>query len=322
MTDLDSLLRAADPAAGLTPPEPGPAPFGRSVRAGSDLAPVDRLTPGHRTPGQRRTPGRGLRPVRLPAGPGRRWLPVAATATAVVAVIVAAGVGLGVRGGGGPAGGGAPATAPDLPTAGSGGPVPTSTPSLLPTPPDPTSYPTSTGAAVATSGPDREAALRVLARLRAAVPARYGKPTGTLPVGQNSAPMEAQYVQAARFPTRPEAGMVWDTYQFITLGPATGSVSATVFHGVADRDGDQCAIFGSLNWFVVGCTPVRTADEVQVGLLTSVGVRYAFHRYADGTAVVVSAGVSAGWGDKPQLPAIPVSDAELIRLATDPAFVS
>jgi hypothetical protein len=312
MTDLDSLLRAADPAAGLTPPEPGPPPFGLSVRAGSDQSPVDRLTPGPR-----------LRPTpRPPAGRGRHWLPVAATATAVVAVIVAAGVGFGARDGGGPSGGGAASTAPDLPTVRSGGPIPTETPSLLPTPPDPTSYPTATAPAVATAGPDREAALRVLARLRAAVPARYGKPTGTLPIGQNGAPQPAQAVQAARFPTRPEAGMVWDVSQVVTLGRGVGGVSATVFHDVPDWSSDPCTVFARLDWYVVGCTAMQTAAGVPVGILTSVGARYAFHRYADGTAVVVSAGVGAGWGDQPQLTALPLSDLELSRLATDPAFVS
>ena len=81
-------------------------------------------------------------------------------------------------------------------------------------------------------------------------------------------------------------------------------------------------MFARLDWYVVGCTAMQTSAGVPVGILTSVGARYAFHRYPDGTAVVVSAGVGAGWGDKPQLPAIPLSDVELSRLATDPAFVS
>jgi hypothetical protein len=297
MTDLDALLRAADPAARLTPPEPGRPPVHRPP---VHRPPVDRPVPADRR--------------------GTRWLPATAAAAAVVAVVAV--VGLGVRDDvPGPAAAPAPATTTPTPPP-TGRPT---TPATRPTPTPETPTATPTGAEVAGPGADQDRALRLLSALRAVVPAGYATPDGMVPAGLDGAPIDATYARAARVPGKPVTGLIYDVNQFVTAGRGLGSVGVTVFDGVPAAD-DPCVVFDRLEWLVGDCTPVRTPAGDRVGLVTWKvggdvrGSRYALFRHPDGTAVLVAETNGTNNDKGTPLPAMPFSDARLALLATDPAF--
>jgi hypothetical protein len=268
MTDLDHLLRAADPAARLTAPAPGVPPLDRPVPA--------------------RPPRRAV-----------RWVPAVAAAAAVLLVVGAVTTGLGRDRSAGPAG-----------TAITSSPAP----------------PQVTAPAAATAAADQARARRVLADLRAAVPRTFAVPTGKVRVDPHGPPEIAWDVQALSFPAEPVTTMRYQVLQDVTAGRGIGQLTATVIPGVPAWTDDPCALFQRMHLGLYdGCDQVvtPTGDRVAVGdwgrSEGPIGVRFASHRRADGTFVLLTEarGILPG---APALAALPLTDGQLTALVTDPAF--
>jgi hypothetical protein len=286
-TDLDRLVRAADPAAGRPAPPVDTSPLAlAAVRAGLTDQPA---APPVRAGLTSRSPARG-------------WLPVAASVAAVVAVVgLAAAVG-----GAGPDFGLRPGSA-ELTTVPSGGD----------SKPSPGEQKPSRGEHTASAGPEYDRAKRLLAALQGAVPAGYTVPDGglgpgedygptsgpgsTLPtIGPDGSGMPAAYFQAVRYegPYEGYQGYEYFADTIASKGSDVGSLGVRVWKRVPAWSQDPCVVLQRIYWNTgVSCRVVGTPGGERVAVVDA-EVRgmdrregqWAGYRRSDGTVVLVTQG--------------------------------
>ena len=318
-SDLDLLLRGADPAAGRQAPPVDTGPLAlAAVRAGLS----------------RPAPAGTSGPVVRPADPGRRWLPVAASVAAVVAVVglVAVVAEVGPDLGGGQTGSAGLTTAPG----GGGGAKP------------------GQGEHTASSGPEYDRAKRLLGTLQDSVPAGFtvpdggaGQPGGTDPtsgpgmtmptIGPDGSGMPAAYFQAVRDegPYQGYQGYEYLADTIVSKGPQVGSLAVRVWVGVPEWSADPCVVVERIYWNDGSCRVVTTAGGERVAVVDADAAaptpgsgpdrreeQWAGYRRADGPVVLVAQGPGV-LNDR--IPALdrPVFTAEqLAMLATDERFAA
>lgn len=285
MTELDDLLRAADPAAGLTPPEPG-------------------------EPSLDRPPS--LRPSRRPA----RWLPVVAAAAAVLLVVGVVATGLGRDRSAGPAGTvitsappSAPATSP-----------PVTSPS--PSPPQVTAAVTATSAADKARAQRVLADLRAAVRDRYGIPTgnlRAGYQGALTPAYDvQTLAFPAEPVTTTRYQVdqmvTAGTGIGQVSATVIPGVPAWTDDPCALFQRMDLGIYDSCSVVTT----PAGARVAVGGFAATPGRAVS-ALRFASYRGPDGTLVFLTE--SRGTDPAvPALPALPLTDAQLAALATDPAF--
>jgi hypothetical protein len=284
MTDLDDLLRAADPAAGLTPPEPGEPPLDRPL---------------------------SLRPSRRPT----RWLPAVAAAAAVLLVVGVVATGLGRDRSAGPAGTvitsappSAPATSPPV--------------SPSPSPPQVTAAVTATSAADKARAQRLLADLRAAVRDRYGIPtgslrAGYqGALTAAYDVQAQAFPAEPVTTTRYQVDQMVTAGREIGQLGAVVIPgvPAWTDDPCALFQRLDFGIYETCGV-------VTTTTGARVAVG---GWAASPGravsaMRFAAYRGPDGTFVLLTE--SRGTDPAvPALPTMPLTDVQLAALAADPAF--
>jgi hypothetical protein len=294
--DLDQLVRAADPAARLTAPPPGPLP--------------DRTfsVPPHRP---------------------RRWLPAAAAAAAVVAVVALAVTTLGGSGSGNRTAGPGPAGGKVLPAPSLGptGAAPDGGGSKAPQ--------REHTASAGTEHQRAERLLGTLQRAVPAsftLPRPtdgHAADTEQPAIGPDGTTMPATDYQAVR----DEAPLDYTGYEYhawtiVSDGPRIGTVGARVWLGLAA--GDLCAISSKVISSATGtCRLVSTAAREQVAItdLNDPGraddpreTQSAVYRHPDGTVVLVSQGPGVLNPATPRLAHQVWTVAQLAEVATGAAF--
>lgn len=316
-SDLDRLLRAADPAAGQQAPPVQDGPLAlAALRAG--------LTDGSGRPSP------VVRAGRQP--PSRGWVPVVASVVAVVAVV---GLAATVSQSGFGSGGLQPGSA-GLTTAPAGGGA------------EPGG-----GQHTAASGPDYERAKRLLAALQDSVPAGYtvpdggtGHPGGTGPtsgpgmtmptIGPDGSGMPAAYFQAVRDegPYEGYQGYEYLADSIVSKGPQVGSLAVRVWRGVPDWSPDPCVVLKRIYWNTGPSCQVLTAGGARVAVVDADTAapgasgtdrreeQWAGYRRADGTVVLVSQGPGVLNERIPALDEPVFTAPELARLATDESFTA
>jgi hypothetical protein len=343
-SDLDRLVRGADPAAGRHAPPVDTSPLAlAAVRSGLSWPPGPVGPPGPPgggipLPSGSVGPDRAVGPAGAPGpagaagrgpGAGRRWLPVAASVAAVVAVVGLAAVVAGTR----PDVGGRPA--------GSAG---------LSTPPAPGAAPGE--AHTASAGPEYERSKRLLATLQAAVPDGYTVPDGGTGPGEASGPtsgpgttqptigpdgsgMPAAYFQAVRDegPYEGYQGYEYLADTIVSKGRQVGSLAARVWVGIPAWSTDPCVILDRVYWNDGSCRVVTGPGGERVGVVdadpgsaASGGDRretqWAGYRRADGTVVLLSQGPGVLNDRIPTLDRPVFTAGQLAALATDRRFAA
>jgi hypothetical protein len=296
--DLDQLLRAADPAAHRTAPDPG--------------TPPDRATV---------TPLRPRRP---------HWLPIAGTAAAVVAVV---GVAVAVAG---PGPGGSRSAGPGTPSpsAPAGGGAPTSAGPASPRPHTASAGADDERAhrllgTLQDAVPDRYGLPTGPPGNPGAVPT--SGPGGTLPtLGPDGTGMPASDYEAVRDEGPPGyTGYEYDAWSTVTDGARVGTVGARVWLDMPP--GDLCLIESKVAYLAGTCRLVTTPNGrvalTDVDPAANEGreddereTQWAVYRHPDGTVVLVSQGPGVLNAEIPRLRRQVWTPAQLAALATDPEF--
>ena len=280
-SDLDRLLRAADPAAGQQAPPVQDGPLAMAaVRAG--------LTDGAGRPGQ--VVRAGQRP------PARGWLPVVASVVAVVAVVgLAATVSQSDFGGGGLRPGSAGLTTAPAGGEGQAGRGPAHRrlrPRLR--------------ARQAAAG--RAAGLGA-GRLHGA--GRRHRPSGrdrpdlgpgmTMPtIGPDGSGMPAAYFQAVRDegPYEGYQGYEYLADSIVSKGPRVGSLAVRVWRGVPDWSPDPCVVLRRIYWNTGSSCQVLTAGGARVAVVeadTAVGAAAPTAARSSGPATAARTARSCWW---------------------------
>lgn len=289
-TELDRLLRSADPAAHRPAPAPGPLPH---------------------------------RPVVVPMPRRSGWLPIgsAAAVVAVVGVAVAllpswnrGGIQAGAPGSPVPSTAASPSgpsessvgTKPQRPHTASAGAEFERARRLLGTLQD--------------AVPDRYTLPTGPAGNAATPPVATAGPGSTMP---------AANFQAVRDegPYTGYTGYVYDADTIVRDGPRTGTVRARVYENIPDVS--PCAVAEIAAWNEGTCSVVTTAAG-PVAVVQGTGgdgsdpreTQWAVHRHADGTTVLVSQGGSGLDAADPPLTGPVWTQDRLVALATAPAFAA
>jgi hypothetical protein len=290
--DLDRLVRAADPAARLTAPLPGPLP--------------DRTTS-------------------VPPRHPRRWLPAAATAAAVVAVVALAVTTLGGSGSGnrtaGPSGGKvlpAPSLGPTGAAAGGSK--------------APQREHTASAGAEYQRAERLLGTLQGAVPAGFTLPRPtdgYAVDTEQPAIGPDGTTMPATDYQAVRDEAPlGYTGYEYDAWTIVSDGPRIGTIGARVWLGLAAA-GDLCAISFKIIPSATGtCRLVSTAAREQVAItdLDDPGrddpreTQLAVYRHPDGTVVLVSQGPGVLNAATPRLAHQVWTVAQLAEVATGAAF--
>jgi hypothetical protein len=302
-TEVDHLIRRADPAAAMPPPTVIPDPL---------VSPVRRHTARRHHP-------------RLAVAGSALAVVGAAVAVLLIAQFTAPSTGISPGTGSGPR--------PALSTPPPGG-------SGTPTGSQTNTGPTESHTPYA--GPEFQRAKRLLETLRGALPRGYTvppMPTGdpskdysTATAGPDGGLPPASFEAVRDEGPQGWHGWAYDGDTNLTRAGRTGSVGFRIWTQVPARHGDLCSLLHTWYWVTGSCRMVQSGGK-QVALTTRVSGNgsegfdrradsWASYRYPDGTLVMILQSRRDYPPSTPSLTQPVFSDSQLAALAVDPRFSS